>query len=199
LSITRVKASSITQGLPKGKTALTGNSVILPGSYESIATVTVGAGGTGTITFSSIPQTYKHLQIRGIAAGADASDETPLNIRINGVTTTSYSVHYLYGNGTTATAAANSPNKNVMSFFYIVGSTGLANAFGVFVIDILDYANTTTNKTLKGLVGNDRNGAGTIALNSGLAFASTAAVSSIRLYGNSNISQYSSFALYGIK
>ena len=36
-------------------------------SYESIATVTVGAGGTSTITFSSIPTGYTHLQIRGIA------------------------------------------------------------------------------------------------------------------------------------
>ena len=31
-------------------------------SYESIATYTVGAGGSSTMVFSSIPQTYKHLE-----------------------------------------------------------------------------------------------------------------------------------------
>ena len=41
-----------------------GNSIILPGDYESIATVTVGAGGSSSVTFSSIPSTYTHLQIR---------------------------------------------------------------------------------------------------------------------------------------
>jgi hypothetical protein len=36
-------------------------------TYKLIASYTTGAGGINTITFSSIPQTYTHLQIRGIA------------------------------------------------------------------------------------------------------------------------------------
>ena len=39
------------------------------GSFSSIATVTVGSGGSSTVSFISIPQTYKHLQLRGIAKG----------------------------------------------------------------------------------------------------------------------------------
>jgi hypothetical protein len=43
--------------------AITGNLVTT--SYESIETVTVGSGGSATVlTFSSIPATYTHLQIR---------------------------------------------------------------------------------------------------------------------------------------
>jgi len=34
------------------------------GDFESIATVTVGAGGSSEINFTSIPSTYQHLQIR---------------------------------------------------------------------------------------------------------------------------------------
>ena len=37
-------------------------------SYYQIGTTTVGAGGSSSITFSSIPATYTHLQIRGIAS-----------------------------------------------------------------------------------------------------------------------------------
>lgn len=47
---------------------LAGNSFWNPWSpstdYDSIATTTVGAGGAASITFSSIPSTYQHLQIR---------------------------------------------------------------------------------------------------------------------------------------
>jgi hypothetical protein len=42
--------------------AITGNLVTT--SYESIETVTVGSGGSATVTFSSIPATYTHLQIK---------------------------------------------------------------------------------------------------------------------------------------
>jgi len=36
------------------------------GSFDSIATTTIGATAASEIIFSSIPQTYKHLQIRGL-------------------------------------------------------------------------------------------------------------------------------------
>ena len=42
-------------------------------SYESIQTVTVGSGGQSTISFTSIPSTYKHLQIRMLARATGAS------------------------------------------------------------------------------------------------------------------------------
>jgi hypothetical protein len=51
--------------------AITGNLVTT--SYESIATVTVGGGGSATIDFTSIPATYTHLQIRGIARSTNGN------------------------------------------------------------------------------------------------------------------------------
>jgi hypothetical protein len=75
--------------------------------------------------------------------------------------------------------------------------------FGGGVVDILDYASTSKNKTIRTLSGADINGAGgDLRLSSGLWFATPAAITSITLYangGSSDFAQYSSFALYGIK
>ena len=61
--ITRLKLSTIEQGLPKYRSMLAGNAAYVPSSYESIASAT-GTGSSGTITFSSIPSTYQSLQLR---------------------------------------------------------------------------------------------------------------------------------------
>ena len=80
----------------------------------------------------------------------------------------------------------------------IAGATG--SQYGAIVLDILDYANTNKNKTMRAIGGVDVNGSGVAEMWSGL-YISTNAVNSINLYSynGSNISQYSSFALYGVK
>jgi hypothetical protein len=169
------------------------------GDYESIQTYTVGAGGTGTITFSSIPSTYKHLQIRSMFRSGLAIAEDTVIMRFNGDSGNNYSYHFLFGNGSTANASGNSGT----SFIYpwaTPGSTFLSNSFGVQVTDLLDYSSTTKNKTTRTLGAYDDNSTGgRIALASG-AWYNTSAVTSISIttVGNS-ITQYSSFALYGIR
>ena len=171
----------------------------VPNSYESISTTTVGSGGTATITFSSIPGTYTHLQVRGIAK-SNSAGTLYLNYGFNGVTGTSYSSHYLFGNGSTAGAnAGNGASASSMYFNEFPPST-VANTFGVFVLDILDYTNTNKYKTTRILSGNDQNGSGVVSLSSGL-FMSTNAITQIDLNPQSaaGFAQYSQFALYGIK
>lgn len=164
-------------------------------SFESIATQTL-ASAAASITFSSIPATYTHLQIRGIARSNGAADNTV--IQFNGDTANNYATHYLTGNGATASAGSGTTRAN----FYV--DILAANASGAMwsgdVIDILDYANTNKYKTIRTLAGQDLNGSGTVWLASGL-WQSTAAITSIKLYLNGavNLAQYSSFALYGIK
>jgi hypothetical protein len=103
--------------------------------------------------------------------------------------------HYIVGDGSTAVADDNS-NKQ---FGWATGSTELANTFTAEVIDILDYANTNKNKTVRSLAGYELNGSGGVALFSGL-FDTTAAINALNIYLSvGNIGQYSSFALYGIK
>jgi hypothetical protein len=162
-------------------------------AYESIATVNVGSGGTTTITFSSIPSTYKHLQIRFIANNVSNSD---VKAQFNGDIASNYARHYVYGDGASAAAGAN-PSDSAMSFGYVPNAT--ANIFGAGIVDILDYANTNKYKTTRSLAGNDKNGSGLMVLYSSL-WQSTSAVSSITMFpGAGNFNQYSSFALYGIK
>lgn len=168
-------------------------------SYESISTVTVGAGGTGTITFSSIPSTFKHLQVRGIARTNNGGGEDYLIFRQNGISGTSYAVHQITGNGSTVNAASATSNPETYPGHY-PGSTSGASIFGTIIIDMLDYADTNKYKTIRSLGGYDNNGAGRLGLYSGL-FMDTTAISSFTLSpaAGSLFTQYSQFALYGIK
>jgi hypothetical protein len=167
------------------------------GDYESIATTVVGSGGA-TISFTSIPSTFKHLQLRAIARGAD-SGSSRLEMRVNSDSGSNYAFHYMYGNGssTFADAYANQPQ---MLFNRISGAGSLANVFGAQIMDILDYANTNKFKTFRALTAFDENGSGEMQVNSGL-WRSTSAINAISITaeGGANLAQYSHFALYGIK
>jgi hypothetical protein len=167
-------------------------------SYESIATVTVGSGGQSSIDFTSIPSTYKHLQIRGIARSSAAVTASNCRLRFNSDTGSNYAYHYLGGDGAAAYAGATSSTDRGYAGL-TSGASASANIFGVLIIDVLDYANTNKNKTVRALSGVDLNGSGYVELDSSL-WMNTTAVSSLSLFFNSgNFAQYSSFALYGIK
>jgi hypothetical protein len=164
-------------------------------SYESIATVTVGSGGSSTITFSSIPSTYKHLQVRAIMRDAGGNGEFKVELNSD-TTTTNYYRHGIYGDGSSAYAFAQNNNTNISMPY----SGETANAFNGCVIDILDYASTSKYKTIRTLGGKDVNGSGQMFLNSNL-WNNSAAVSTIalKIIGGSNFAQYSHFALYGVR
>lgn len=169
-------------------------------SYESIATVTVGAGGQSSITFSSIPSTYKHLQIRGLGRVTGSTTDSNLSLTFNSDTSSNYSHHYIFGNGGGAAAGGGSSSSFEIAM-RVPGANSTSGVFGVGVIDILDYADTNKYKTARSLNGHDQNDVATgyVFFTSG-SWRNTAAVTSIVLTPQSgNIAQYSSFALYGIK
>lgn len=163
-------------------------------SYESIASVTVGSGGAADITFTSIVGTYSHLQIRGICNKSSAGD-VAMRMSFNSDTATNYTYHFLDGNGSSAIAGGT--GNDLFDVFYPISTT--ASIFSSVIIDILDYANTNKYKTSKVLGGTDLNGSGRMGLKSGL-WMNTNAITSIKLNPSSgNFSQYTQFALYGIK
>jgi hypothetical protein len=165
-------------------------------SYESIATVTVGSGGSSTIDFTSIPSGFTHLQLRGINRNTTA--DNTFRLRFNSDTGSNYSRHFLYGNGASALAAAGASQTST-GVGIIATSSNSASIFSAFVIDILDYKNTSKYKTMRSLGGYDANGSGNVGLFSGV-WMNTAAITSISLLSDSgNQEQYSQFALYGIK
>jgi hypothetical protein len=162
-------------------------------SYESIQTVTVGGGGSATVSFTSIPATYKHLQIR--ASAKAVNNDQGYFMQFNSDTGTNYNTHLLYGNGASVTALSNNTWGGMD-----LSPTSSSN-FSAMVVDILDYTDTNKNTTIRTLSGVDNNGSGYAFFASGL-WRNTAAVTSLtirEILGGGNITEFSSFALYGIK
>jgi len=166
------------------------------GDYESIATVTVGSGGASSISFTSIPSTYQHLQLRGITK--NTSSGTFAAMRFNSDSASNYSAHYLDGDGASVTAGAASNYDR--SYFGYAGTSSQTNIFGVSVVDILDYKDTNKFKTVRILTGVDVNGSGGYVELSSSSWRSTSAITDINVFFSSNnFAQYSQIALYGIK
>ena len=171
-------------------------------SYDSIATTTVGAGGAASITFSSIPQTYTHLQIRGIGKwDTTANDISSIQWQLNGDTGNNYAWHYVRGSSSTVSATSGTSQPNFGSSSSMpTNNSSYANVFGAVVFDLLDYSSTNKYKTMRTLSGVDTNGGtyGYINFSSGL-WLNTSAVTSVTVKLDGSMAQYSSFALYGIK
>jgi hypothetical protein len=175
---------------------LAGNTVWNPyttvGSYDSLASITVGATAQASITFSNIPQTYTHLELRCLSKNTAAGGDS--YIRINSNTQANYR-HQFYGDGSSATGSSASGEAYIL---FTAGSGG-TSTFGADIISILDYTNTNKNKTVCTLSGRDLNGSGVVGINSAL-FTITAAVSDITLTSaGTSFATNSSFALYGVK
>jgi hypothetical protein len=168
----------------------------VPTDYESIATVTVGSTPATEIVFSSIPQTYTHLQIRALVRNNRAAQTSNTYFRFNGDTGNNYAFHAMLGNGSTTSSYGGS-SANVQLSTDPSGNF-TASCFAGQIYDFLDYRNTNKNKTTRILLGFDGNGSGEAHLASDL-WNNTSAISSIRFFPNSGeYVQYTTFALYGI-
>jgi hypothetical protein len=198
MAITSIKTGSSFTNLIKYNDFLAGN----PG-YDPAATFLIqrvaGTGSSGTITFSSIPQNYKHLQLRcmtrsTVSAAVDYFSVT----RFNSDSGNNYSYHYLFGNGSSA-GSGGSFSQSTLAWPTILGNTATANCMTTSILDIHDYASTTKNKTVRTFEGWDANGTGAVYVNSAL-WQSTAAINSITIVAPSsaNFLSTSTFALYGM-
>jgi hypothetical protein len=166
------------------------------GAYDSIATTTLSTA-TASVTFSSIPQTYTHLQLRALVKNT-VNYAWGANIQLNGAT--NYSRYHRFGEDTSSGSGVivDSGTATGQTFF-TYGATAATNIFGVAIVDILDYTNTNKYKTLRAFSGWDNNGGGVLFETSSL-YATTSAVSSLVITPTSgNIATYTQFALYGIK
>ena len=158
------------------------------GAYDALATVTVPSGGVTSIQFAAIPNTYKHLQLRVIQMTSGTVDP---RMRFNDDSTTSnYYMHSIYNN-------ASALSGYVVNNMYIPYLYNESTQPAVAVIDILDYASTTKNKTVRDLGGYDANGSGYLFYRSGGWF-STAAITKIDLH-NITFGENTQVSLYGVK
>lgn len=169
----------------------------MPSTYDKIAATTL-ASNTTTVTLSSIPATYTDLRL--VIVPASSSGTNGIRMRINGDTATNYSATYLGGNGTSAASARDTSATQMQLSWY----TGINTTLGVqmYTLDFLNYANTTTYKTL--LLRTTAAGNATEA-NVGLWRKTPEAITSLSFNINSFGSSSgdfitgSTFTLYGIK
>lgn len=165
--------------------------------YESIGTVSVGPGGASVVSFTSIPTTYSHLQLRMINRATISNDNVYISA-ISGDTGNNYVGHFLFGNGSSASAAASPATTFVQIGKSFTSSTP---GWAATIVDFLDYSNTNKNKTLRCLTGVDDNAqaAGPFIQMSSVLWMNTSAITSFNLTTNGNFPQHSHFALYGIR
>jgi hypothetical protein len=183
------------------------------GAYDALATITVPSGGLASVTFAGIPLGYKHLQIRAMHRNSGTGWQGFTGHRINGDSSSIYSLHQMNGSGSgtinaVGTGSTNGIFYNNGSFFYnTFCSTALASAFAVSIYDYLDYANTNKFKTIRALEGHEgnNNDANSRIQFASASYQSTSAVTSISFATwdeNGNASSFiagSTFALYGVK
>lgn len=166
-----------------------------PSSYESISTITLGS--TGGVSFTSIPSTYKHLQLRCSLIGNDAS---LITVRYNGDTGTNYARHWILGDGTNVLLNG----EQNMSYWRggVTPNSGVTTTiFTPVIIDIIDYASTKykTSRSFNGFDLNGTWGQGVYML-SGLWMDSSAINQiDLNIQTSNGFIAGSVFSLYGIK
>ena len=165
----------------------------MPSTYTLIAS-NVLTSANSTVTFSSIPATYTDLVLR--ISGRYDGNSNSLEITFNGNFSSVYKNIYLNSDGST-TETSNSGSTNVV----LTGVSPQANGtYGSIEVYIPNYQ-VAANKPFSSFGVNENNATlAKIEMNAGL-FLSTAAITSIRLYGGGayDFMTSSSFYLYGIK
>lgn len=165
-------------------------------THTLIQTITVGAGGTSSIDFSSIPQTYTDLLVLLSARTTQTAVGDDLYMYFNGVTT-NRSDRFVYGNGSSALSTTVGPHVGTMT-----SNTATASVFGNAAIYICNYASTTLTKSISGDSVSENNATQAFTDLTASLWNSTAAITSIQIptaAGRGVWMQYSSASLYGIK
>lgn len=202
MGIRSLRTASISTGVKRSK-VWDQSAVVENNAFESIATYAVGSTAQSVITFSSIPSTYKHLQIRAFARNNSSTTETSILVRLNGdASAANYRPRHML---TTSGSSVNAYADGSGTFTGIMagatyGGNNTANHFAPNIIDILDYADTNKTTVSRAFNASNQNGVGYVTFVSGM-WMNTAAVTSISLqpYDGASFVQYSHFALYGIK
>lgn len=163
-------------------------------TYEPIATTTLSSSASD-VTFSSISGSYTDLVLivscRLVTAGYASF------LQFNGDTGNNYSVTELYGTGS---AVGSSRVANLDSAYLTnnipVGAT--SSVYAPIIINIMNYSNSTTYKTVLSRFNNANTGVDAIVN----LWRSTNAINQIKIgltTGGGSYASGSTFTLYGVK
>jgi hypothetical protein len=162
----------------------------MPVTYEKIASNTLGSGTT-SVTFSSVSSAYTDIVL---VCSVTNTTTQALYARFNGDTATNYSATYMYGDGSSASSSRQTTNDKLLLGAVAAGLSSTNPT--VFISNIQNYSNTTTNKTV---LTRASLGSGEVDAVVG-RWASTSAISTILIYPSGGTLQTgSTFTLYGIK
>ena len=202
MSVRFFSTSSIKSGV-KGSDFWDGSTTL--GSFESISTYTVSGSPVSSITFSSIPQTYKHLQMRFLVKNTlGNNDYSNVLMTINGSSGNYryYRIGNFYNSGGTQNNTA-----NVNTYTYALANAAmpcsggnLTNIFGTGVLEFPNYSASSTYKSMMGAFGFSSNSNPDINFFGGSTTPFSDAISSIVLIGDSDqFAVGSTISLYGLK
>jgi hypothetical protein len=161
-------------------------------TYTPIATQTLGSA-TASVTFSSISGSYTDLVLIANAQGASGSPQNLL-FQLNGDTASNYSSTWLIGDGSSASSSRLSSRVN--GLLDIAGYAPIGTNFNAVIAQFNNYSNATTNKTVLSRANSAATGTDAVVS----LWRSTAAITSIKIYFNTNnLNTGSTFTLYGVK
>ena len=167
----------------------------MPSTYEPIATTTLGTAAS-SVTFSSIPATYTDL-ILVVNGSTTVGSGSRLRIGNSSVDTGSnYSFTFLEGTGTTSNTFRNS-NVDYLQMNNYSQFAPSPTYNTTEIVQIMNYANTTTYKTLMNRSNLAQTGVSTMV---GL-WRSTSAINVLTYYCSNATTFEAGFiaTLYGIK
>jgi hypothetical protein len=167
--------------------------------FQLISTTLISST-TSSVTFSAIPATFKHLQIRVVGRYTSVATLSNLTLRFNGDTGANYGYQSMRGQSTTISSAAPGAYQTYLLTGDMPASQASSSGFGTSFIDVIDYANTSKITTTKTFGGNGAtqdvfafNGTwnstaivSSILVNDANTSASFAAGTRISLYGRGN-------------
>lgn len=165
-------------------------------TYEPIATQTLGSAAA-TVTFSSIPGTYTDLVVvTSLKSSATPTAYSPTMYFNADATKTNYSFTAMYGDGSSAVAFR--WTTSTATQHGVMATAVSATNFNTGIINIQNYANTNTYKTVLTRTNDPAN---VVYVTAGI-WLNTSAITSLSLYaadGNKDFTIGSTFTLYGIK
>jgi hypothetical protein len=162
------------------------------------AMVPIASAANGSANFGNIPQTYQDLYVVSQLRGTNANTIEYFFSSLNSSGSAIYSYTSLQGDGSSASSSRT--NIGNTSFYVGTGPGGnsTTSVFASFEMWILNYANTSTNKTILYRFAGDQNGSGESRLGVGL-FSSTLAINAVNVFGGNGTATGSTHNIYGIR
>ena len=164
--------------------------------WQLIKSYTVGdsvtAAPAASVTFDSIPGTYKTLKV--MISGRDnvAATWSQFTINLNG-NSSNFTNRYLYGDGTAAISSTGTTQAG-----WVSSASATSNTFSNIEITIPNYAGST-NKPFSADIVTENNGTFALQMLMANLWSNTSAITSLTLACSSgNFVFGSTFTLYGL-